>query len=288
MSGRLEGTDSLFFSAIAFLTATFIFLAIDFLRKRRKVVSTKKEGVGSYLGLLSLLNVLTAITFIGFYSAISLIPAATATAIEVAVSPLAVLFIGILLHSESKTKRDWVFSAGLFIVSMLLAWRESTFTDIGEGSSLVLGVALSLIAGIGASSIAIISKRLGDLNVSAVEVTAHRFHLTYLAAFVLLLLNGASFPSFDDLLPLFFLAATAVVIPLYLLQVGLQKVDSLLAIIIVTTLPSVTYLFQVVLGGYFDLITFTLINITIAVAIFYGVQTLFANRRMVKIGAKDS
>ena len=286
MSDRLNQVDSLLFSTLAFLLTTIIFISIDYIRRQKNYrLGIKEISLIHHISMIIILNLLTALTFIGFYIAISLIPASTASTIEVAVGPLSVIFISILIRSEVKKARDWFFAIILFFLSGLLTIIEFFKVGFHEILSLLLGVSLSFIAGVGASGIAILSKYFGEQNISAITVTAHRFHLTYILSLFFLMFQTTINIDFSEVLVLMVFAFTAVVAPLYFLQFGLQKIDSLLAIILVGTLPNFTYLAQVFFGHSFDIIVFFIINLIIVISIFYSIGFIQLPKKNLKISS---
>jgi drug/metabolite transporter (DMT)-like permease len=244
MSGQISIGGSLLFDTVAFGLCTVVFVLV------RRVTGFRRIGEVERW-LMVRMNVLSAITFIGFYASLTLIPASTTTALEAAVGPI------IVAQTTRRFRPTATLLGGCALGLAVYSWDSSGWAAVG-------GALLAVVAGWGMARIAVLSRRLGDLGVGAITVTAHRFHLTYLLAAILWLSTGAdptgavSFAGYGLL---------AVVAPLFLLQVGLQRADPLAATMIVVAAPSITYVVQVIAGAVFDPVTFAL---TIGVIVLCG------------------
>lgn len=263
MSGRVSAAESLLFNMIGFSLCTLVYLGIRRLRGSRRRLSAMERRL--MLGL----NALTAITFIGYYMSLTLIPASTTSALTTAISPAVVGVTMLVTRKTVLSTTKWAFAGALCVVAGVLAvWSWDTGgADSAAGG--VAGVALAVCAGWGMASITVLSRRLGELEVCPLLVTAHRFHLTYGLAAVLWLATGAHVPSGGQLLSLTGYSVAAAVLPLFLLQVGVQRADPLAAMMIIVTGPSMVYLVQVATGTPFDTVTIVLILAVIALSVLY-------------------
>ncbi|MEV0603115.1 hypothetical protein AB0I82_28020 [Streptomyces sp. NPDC050315] len=287
LSGRLTPSGSLLLSGVGFAMAAAFFSCLLLVRRWRGAASraAPRPERRRVRQLLLVVNLLTAVTFLSFYVALAWIPATLASGIETALGPLALAALQLLPggFGARPTRRTWLHAAGLALVGGVLAWR---LTDLDQVHWPVLaGVVLAVVAGAGASGLALASKALGRLGVDPVTVTAHRFHLTYLGAGVLYLLQAAT-PEESGvpvgLLPL--IGATAVTAPLFVLQVGLQRADPRIAMTILTTLPGVTYLSEAAWGGPLDLVGLglTVLLVVLAAVSAVPVRRAPAERRYVR------
>lgn len=269
LSGRLDGAQSLVFSTMAFALATVVFTAIHGAMRRRPGGS--RRILRAHLKPMVAANVLTAVTFIGFYLSLTYVPAALAVSIETAIGPLVIAVTGLALGRRSPAA-DYLVGVVLIVCSGALALRLSGgSTDGVSTSNLLAGIGLALLAGVGAAGLALLSRRLGQLDVAPVAVTANRFHLTYLTALVLLSLEPPALADiWSQVLPLTLVGVVAVIVPLYLLQVGLQRAEPLSAMTLVTTMPGLTYLAQVVFGAAFDPWALSLITVITVIAVGYA------------------
>lgn len=293
LSGRLDVQQSLLFSAFAFAIATALFSLIHHVGSLRKPTRRGSAPASAFRPMVAV-NVLTAVTFLGFYLSLAYIPTALAVSVETATSPL-VIGIVRLARGGRTSAREWGVSVVLMICSGVLALRLQHNEIVGLASwELVLGVVLALAAGAGAAGVAMVSNRLGRLAITPVAVTANRFHLTYVLAFALLAFEPPTLADVRMQLPVLLpVAVGAVVLPLYLFQVGLQRADPLKGMTLVTTMPGLTYLAQVAFGAAFDEWAFGL-TIMITVVAMLNSRPSRAGRQRLPMrdtpveGAKDA
>lgn len=272
LSGNLKGTESVLLSFVAFGTSTLVFGVTARLRVGGERVPLR----GLRLRLMVVLNVATAVTFLGFYWSLSAIPAPLAAAVETGIGPLAVACFRI--RQSPPTRR--AAELGLGAVALTLALSVgSRMVSTGRGESpalLVGGVGIAAIAGCSAAGIATLSHRLGQLRVTPVQVTAHRFHLTYLIAAVVLAFAGHPAEGWTAS-RVGFIASIAVLgatLPLFVLQIGMQRTPPLAVTLIASAVPGLTYLMASLVGQQrFDALTFVLINGSLAVAFLGPVLT---------------
>ena len=266
LSGRLTANGSLLLSFSGFACSALLFTALAAVRRRRRRAAVPS---GTACGgerravrrLLWLMNAVTAVTFLSFYVALAWVPATLASGVETALGPLALAVLSLLPRSGHRsTARDWCLAAVLAAAGGALAWRLNSGTGNG-GSPLAdgddwtgaAGITLVVVAGAGASALALISKSLGARGADPVTVTAHRFHATYLGAAALFVLRGGS--PYDSGIPLPVLplvGIAAVTLPLFVLQVGLQRANPMAAMVVLTTLPGMTALSEALWTGHLD------------------------------------
>lgn len=266
VSGRLTAADSLALSCAGFGTAAVVFNAALLLRRRTDRRPARPPWrVGSAI----LMNVLTAGTFLSFYVALSWVPSALATGVETAIGPLVVTVLGHTRHGPRPGPRAWASALVLTLTGLAIALSFGDRVDLGRGRALA-GLGLVLLAGIGAALLALVSARLGRQGVDAVRVTAHRFHLTYVCGALLLLAAVADGqrPTWEAP-ELIVIGVLAVTTPLFLLQVGLQRTQPMVGMVLLTCLPGITYLAEASFHGGFRPLTLALICALVVVAAWF-------------------
>ncbi|MGW0130349.1 hypothetical protein [Streptomyces sp. NPDC003299] len=269
VSGTLGSGDSLALSCAGFAAAAVLFNAVLLVRRLRGAgrgpqAATRPRATG----LLLAMNVVTAVTFLSFYASLTWVPATLATGVETAVGPMVLVLLGLAGRGRRASRQGWFAAGGLVLLGIALARR---FTEGGAfGPGLVAGLGLVLVAGVGAPVLALVSAELGRRGVDPVYVTAHRFHLTYLAGGVLLLAVGGAGGEGTGRLPgLLLTGVLAVTLPLFWLQTGLQRTDPMVAMVLLTTLPGITYLAECAFHGSFDAVSLALICALVVVALWY-------------------
>ena len=268
LSDHVDSTESLLLSFIAFGTSALVFGVVARVRPDPGRPAIR----GARLRLMLLLNVATAVTFLGFYWSLSVIPAPLAAALETGIGPLAMA--GFRVRQSTGLRR--VAELGLGTLALLLALsvavRMGAVGQLGRGHSpamLPIGAGMAAVAGCSAAAIATISHRLGQLRVSPVQVTAHRFHLTYLLALTALIHSGGPAAGLTSSRVAFIatLAVLGASLPLFVLQIGMHRTAPLTVTVLASAVPGLTYLTAAVVGHQrFDAVSFALINASLGVA----------------------
>ncbi|MQS05937.1 hypothetical protein [Streptomyces alkaliphilus] len=269
VSGTLDSGDGLALSCAGFAAAAVLFNAVLLVRRLRGAGRSRGITPGPRAtGLLLTMNVVTAVTFLGFYASLTWVPATLATGVETAVGPTVLALLGLTGHGRRASRQGWFAAGGLVLLGIVIAWRFTGDGAFGPGA--VVGLGLALVAGVGAPVLALVSAELGRRGVDPVYVTAHRFHLTYLAGGVLLLaVGGPGGEGTGQLSGLLLTGVLAVTLPLFWLQMGLQRTDPMVAMVLLTTLPGITYLAECAFHGPFDVVSFALICALVVVALWY-------------------
>lgn len=272
ITNSIDPTGSLLFSSVAFITAAIAFTATDLLRGRHRPSSRPRIPWRQTWAPMAAMNVATAAAFLGFYVSLSLIPAATTSALEAAFGPACVLLLARALTGQTTpvTPLQLVLVTALGLTGLALAWRTLSTGPDQLSPATLLGLGLGLSAGAGMAGVVLLSRQLGRQGASPVTVTAHRFHLTYLLAIPLWLTRDPDLPSAADLAGLVALGLVAVAVPLFLLQVALQRVEPVTAVAVAVTLPGMTYLVQLATGGTHDTPTLLLLCLIMAIAAAYA------------------
>jgi inner membrane transporter RhtA len=266
LSGHLDGSGSLLLSFTAFGISA---LAAGIVDRHRRTGRARRPLRGERLCAMALLNGATAVAFLGFYTALTLAPAPLAAAIETGIGPLAI-GLGTLRHRETTSARRILIGALTLLLALGAALCSAATGPSHSAAHLTAGLALAAIAGSAAAGIAVLSHRLGKLGVSPVTVTAHRFHLTYLLALGLLLLNPStalrSIASANGAF-IALLAVFGVALPLFVLQIGMQRTPPIVVTLLASAVPGMTYLTAVCARSQgFDPLAFFLINGSLVLA----------------------
>lgn len=261
MTAWIDPADSMLFSALAFALTTVVFCAIA---AGRRIARPASAAPGMPWRTMVAMNVATAVTFLSFYASISMIPAATTGALESAFGPIAIAALGYLIRRTASSRRQWLIAAALVVLGAALA--AQTADGVVDFGITGLGVLLAVLAGWGMAAVTLISRSLGELGVSPVSVTAHRFHASYLAAAAIWAVGRPDVPEPGHVLLLLGLGVLATSIPLFLLQLGVQRADPFSAMLVITALPALTYLVQLFAGVPLEPLSLLLILAIIGVS----------------------
>ncbi|OIK07771.1 hypothetical protein BIV23_01990 [Streptomyces monashensis] len=270
--GRISSTDSFLISFLAFFSAAVIFNAVGALQRRGATAAHVALGHRGRR-LLVQLNVATAVTFLCFYLSLSLMPSGAASFLEAGVGPLVIFALLAIPRHTNPAWRDLPAAALVFGLACVSAWRFYQDSAPGHTSALLAGSVLALVAGTSAGCIGLISRRLGEAQVAPVTVSAHRFHLTYIIALCVLATRTDQLGSPGHIGQLWLISLLTVTIPLFVLQIGLQRSDTFRAGMVMSCLPACTYLSASALGGEFDVPTMTLMVAAVAVPALFTMCT---------------
>ncbi|WP_157394658.1 hypothetical protein [Ursidibacter arcticus] len=223
-----------------------------FIYKRKGLVLAR--GMGNKLFAL---NIYTAIAFLGFYLSISFIPASISALLEAAAGPLCVA----LLSFRTNLENNKISINLLFPLLILLLGIIALFIQSPELSyKTLIGCVLSILAALGAALISIKSYDLSDISPHI--ILAHRFHLTWIASAFLIF----GYYDFDlnkiDLPFTIALVFLGVVLPMYFLQKGMQKVKPMVTMVALSIIPMITYISESLIDGslYMEIIVILLIS----------------------------
>lgn len=265
VSGTLDSHGSLALSCAGFGAAAVLFNTVLLARRLRR---GRTAAVPGTRGLLVAMNVVTAVTFLSFYASLTWVPATLATGVETAMGPIVLALLGLAGQGRRVSRQGWYAAVVLVLLGVAIGQRFTADGAVGPGTA--AGLALVVVAGVGAPLLALVSAELGRRGVDPVYVTAHRFHLTYLCGGLLLLLVGGPGGNWTrELLTMLVTGVFAVTLPLFALQAGLQRTDPMVAMVLLTTLPGVTYLAETAFHGSFDAVALALICALILVAVWY-------------------
>ena len=225
-----------------FVFASFSLTACVFLLFARK-------GAGEPAwGLLTLLNVATAVTFLSFFFALKEIEPAIAVAVNIGVGPILAVLIAWRAGGDRPSRHRLGVCAGVLVGCAVLcvsALRGSGFFA-PQGGSAWLGLAASALAGLGTVLITISSRSLMQRGWQPGAVLAHRFYVVVPASLVISLgldLSGLEWTP-DLSLVLLGVALVEVLVPLYLLQFAIRRCDPYTVMVTMAALPALTFLVE--------------------------------------------
>ncbi|MFJ7732636.1 DMT family transporter [Lysinibacillus sp. NPDC097231] len=269
---QVQEVPTFLFTGISFFMTAIYF---SFFARKHKQQNVWKGNIRHVVKL----NAASVLAFMGFYFALKYVESAIVSALEMGIGPLFVLILAVLAK-ESIPKAQWVIASGTFIACTILivavvSGKSAVHMDI------TLPVILALIAsvgcGIGAVLCTMYSKRLSEAGWTTSMILANRYYGIILLSF------SATFDIFFDYFSgniLWIVAVTAmgVMLPMYLLQVGIQYCSTLIVMMSLCFVPIFTFFFQM-----FDpRLSWSPISlIGISVLFILGVCSLYLEKRAV-------
>jgi drug/metabolite transporter (DMT)-like permease len=269
----IQNLDPFAFTFVSFLLSAVIFNLIVMFSKQPIVFGERSNRKN----IISL-NVSTAVAFLGFFYALKFVEPAIVSAIEIGVGPLITLLLGKFFNPKKKLRGiNLIIGAGILLGSLLLFWASLTgrsgieFNSIYDMSK---GMFASIICGLGAVMAAIYSKRLSEAGWSSTKILAHRFYAIVPISAIFAFANGSlNTILLENWMWIMIVTITGVVLPLYMLQVGIRFCDPFFVMISITFIPAFTFIFQlfdprivwsnVTLCGVVTLLVFALLSVVI-------------------------
>lgn len=235
---QVQEVPTFLFTGISFFITAIYF---SFFTRKRKLVNVWKGNIKDIVKL----NAATVITFMGFYFALKYVESAIVSALEMGIGPLFVLIVA-FFAKESIPRVQWAIALGTFIACTILIVAVISGKSAVQ-MDLTLPVIVALIAsvgcGIGAVLCTIYSKRLSEAGWTTSMILANRYYGIILLSF------SATFDIFFNYFSgniSWILAVTVigVMLPMYLLQIGIQYCSSLIVMMSLCFVPIFTFFFQ--------------------------------------------
>jgi len=245
---------TLFYSSIF----TIIFFSILNFRELNKNISLIKENKKSIIWL----NILNAIIWFVIFYSLKVLSPSVFSCLFLGAIPIN-LFIIELRNSKTGKKNNFTIATlllSIFLLMLLLVYQDISRTNMVQ--ILRYGTLVTVVGGIVAAFIMKISKKLADKNLPASLVVSLRFYGLLIISILIIISNQSQLLIKPiALLELLALALTSMAFPLFLLQKALKTLNPLYTSIIITVIPILTYLLQVLTGYY----TFSIVKFGITI-----------------------
>lgn len=191
------------------------------------------------------LNIASAITFMGFYFALKYVEPAIVSSLEMGVAPLFIVLL-MLVKRQVVAVRKWIISIGTLAACGILIWAvisgESGVTA-GLSVEMVLGIAASILCGIGAVYCSEYSKELSERGWSSSMILSKRYIAIIVVSFIVT--YDLIIPYFmDNITWILLVTIGGVLVPNYLLQKGIQYTNTFLVMMSLSFIPVFTFIFQ--------------------------------------------
>ncbi|MEK4024818.1 DMT family transporter [Sporosarcina sp. FSL W7-1283] len=235
---RVQSVHPFLFTGISFFITTCYFQW--FARKQRLPYYWRKA-----ISPLVKLNLSSALTFMGFYYALKYIEPAIVSSLEMGIGPLFVILIA-LFQRKAVTLEKWGIAVGTLLTTFLLIYAVFTgqsATAIQWDVNVLLGIFASVACGLGAVLCTIYSKQLSNEGWTSSMILSKRFYGIILLSFFFTydLIFDYTLENIGWILVITF---TGVLIPMYLLQKGIQYCETFLVMMSLCFIPVITFFLQ--------------------------------------------
>lgn len=231
-------------TACTFGIATIFFIGLQ-LGNLKKYLFLLKIHYKTILGI----NFSTTISWLSFFVSLKYIEPAVSSVTAFAIGPIvATLFWKKIRPKEPIIKIEVLASIGIVLGSASLivatAFGKSAVGNIPPRDAF-FGIMLATLSGLGVIGNTFFSKKLSDKGLDAKTIMALRF-------FLLLITSGLLWPKNEPILipiqlfafSMLVLSILTIIIPLFVLQLGIARCESITTSLLLFLLPIFTYLIQ--------------------------------------------
>ncbi|MFJ7666792.1 DMT family transporter [Lysinibacillus sp. NPDC097195] len=261
----------LFTGVSFFLTAVYFSI---FARRHKQ--HNKWQGT---IGYVIKLNGASVIAFMCFYFALKYVESAIVSALEMGIGPLFVLILAVKAK-EYIPKTQWLIAIATFIACIVLivaVISGKSAVQITITFPVILALLASISCGVGAVLCTVYSKKLSAEGWTTSMILAHRYYGIILLSFL------ATYDTFFDYFSgnigwILIVTATGVMLPMYLLQIGIRYCSPLMVMMSLCFVPIFSFFFQM-----FDsrLMWSPMSLLGISLLLLAGLISLFVEKRTV-------
>ena len=271
LSGLLKEANVYATLCICFSFVTIIFILINAISNKTIKNSVKKN----YTNLV-IINVTTLGNWLTFFIALKYIEPAMSSALANSIAPMVTLFATYFFLKGPFPKRSQLLiSLGIFLsmgIMIFVTIAGKSASSTANLSYLWLGIIASLICGVSISSTNIVSKKLNISGINAKEIMMYRFILLIIVCGVVAGSDVIIETLKTLLLPLLFISIIGNVIPLFSLQLSIERLEPITVSLLLVLAP-IFYLIIQVFNKNIPISPISWIAISISV-IFVAVGTL--------------
>jgi drug/metabolite transporter (DMT)-like permease len=253
----------------SFVFATVIFRLVNLKSKTKKRLGAPVEFIK--------LNLVTAATWLTFFVALKYLEPAVVGAISFAMIPaLSTVFTPVMRSKRPVTTKEYISASGVTLGLALLIGATITQNSSKTGmptNDMLLGIFFAFVAAVGMTLNSFIVKDLTEKKFSALDILKRRFTVLIFVtgAFVFMGETPVFKPDLSLIVQMVFIAIIVVVIPMFLIQKAIERLEPIGIALFISFTPVVTFAFES-FDSNLHLSAFTLAGVSIcAVSSLYGV-----------------
>lgn len=195
------------------------------------------------------LNISTALSWSGFFISIKYVEPAIAAGIITSIGPILVIFVNVIFRKNEKIYLTDVYNALCIGAAILyLAWAASNGSSGVTDAVLVntvFALIAALVAGLAFAFSSVYAKKLNDEGWSSSRIMANRYYAVLILASVFAFSDGKVLEYFIDYWAIILIISFfGILIPLYMLQFGIQKCEPFIVSLVVALGPVFTLFFE--------------------------------------------
>lgn len=240
-----EGTNTIL---IAFYSFTFTIVLFFIIGVKSK--DDFWELLRSNWFWVLFVNISTTLDWLLIFLALEYISASMINCFVFGLAPVATILLNLGMYKSHKVILQDLFICCCILLLLILLSIHYSHT-VESTYKMLIGILLSCISGLATGATIYGCKKLFEKGFSANSVMKSRFVVMIISTFILLKYLDISFTlSISQSSQIIVLALCFVVIPVFLLQKGIEKVTPILTSIITALVPVMTYLFQLIEPNY--------------------------------------
>lgn len=250
LSALLTAMSQVFYAKQVQQVPTFLFTGISFFITavyfsffaRKHKLENKWQG---NIGHIVKLNIASVLAFMSFYFALKYVESAIVSALEMGIGPLFVLLLAVFAK-ENIPKVQWIIAIGtlfacIFLIVAVLSGNSAVQMEVTF--PVILALIASVGCGIGVVLCTRYSKRLSDAGWTSSMILTHRYYGIILLSFM------ATYDIFfkyfsGNILWIIAVTVGGVMLPMYLLQLGIQHCSTMMVMMSLCFVPVFTFFFQ--------------------------------------------
>jgi drug/metabolite transporter (DMT)-like permease len=239
-----QSVAPLFLAFLAFILTAIYFNVINLARIRRLGALVRHN-----IMLMVYINISTAILWLSSFFGLHYGLASMYVAVFFGSVPLFTIFFTCITKDSAKVRSvEWLFSFLISIVLIGLCYDDIIISDSLHNT--VICLSLAIVSGAAMAWTVILARRLSLLSFSATEILSQRFYLLIVISAVCLLSADVAVEFSAKVMWLSILVAiTSIILPLFFLFKGIEKIDPVFVAFLVPFVPVLTYLIEIWLGG---------------------------------------
>lgn len=269
---QVQEVPAFLFTGISFFLTTCYFAFFARIHKK----SYKWQGT---IGYVLKLNGASVLAFMCFYFALKYVESAIVSALEMGIGPLFVLVLAVIAK-ESIPRSQWLIAIGTLIACSVLivsVLSGSSAVKLDITMPVIIALIASISCGVGAVLCTVYSKKLNEAGWTTSMILANRYYGIILLSFL---------ATYDEFLKYFSgnigwilsVTATGVMLPMYLLQIGIRNCSPLMVMMSLCFVPIFTFFFQL----FDSRLTWSPISLIGIILLFIaGIISLYLERRTV-------
>ena len=194
-------------------------------------------------------NLSTAIDWILIFISLKYISGSLVNCIVFGVAPLATLLLTLKSYLSKKLIiKDILVTLSICVILLILSFIYYTHTAQPlDKTYLLISISLCTISGFATGVTVITCKMLQRNNFNPLAIIKTRFILLIIASLALIAYFNIDISiSYKTLFLTMLLATLFIILPSFLLQKGLETTSAVTAVIVSSSIPVITYLFQII------------------------------------------